>query len=118
MQDLIELEEQGWQALSTEGDAAWRFYEVVLTEDANMLLPGGLRLEGKAQILESLAAQPWQRFQIEAPHVLALGEDAAALLYKVTAQRAGSASYTALVSSTYVRHGQTWQMALHQQTPV
>jgi hypothetical protein len=50
--------------------------------------------------------------------VLALGEDAAALIYKVTAQRAGSESYTALVSSTYVRHGQTWQMALHQQTPV
>jgi hypothetical protein len=34
MQDLIELEEQGWRALSTGGDAAKEFYDSLLTDDA------------------------------------------------------------------------------------
>ncbi|MCA9873891.1 MAG: nuclear transport factor 2 family protein [Anaerolineales bacterium] len=115
---LIELEEQGWQALSSAGDAGKRFYEAILREDAVMVFPGGLRLSGKEAILASLAAQPWQSFQMEEAQTLDLTENAGVVVYQVTAQRAGSAPYEALISSTYVQHNGVWKLVLHQQTPV
>ena len=116
MRELIDLEEQGWRALSTEGDAGKKFYASVLREDAVMLFPGGMRVEGRDRILESLGAQPWQSFRIEDPKVVKLSDDAATVTYKVTAQRKGSDPYVALISSTYVRN-KVWQLVVHQQTP-
>jgi hypothetical protein len=118
MQELIELEEQGWQALSSEGDAGKEYYESVLHDDAIMLFPGGMRIEGKGQILASLAAQPWKHYEIEAPRTLSLSDDAALLVYRVTAQREGQDPYEALISSAYVLNDGQWKLAFHQQTPV
>ena len=117
MQDLIELEEQGWLALSSEGEACKKFYSSVLCDDAIMLFPGGMLIDGKEKILESCAAQPWKSFQIEEPQVISLSENAGVLVYRVTAQREGSAPYVALISSTYVLSDGTWKLVLHQQTP-
>jgi len=117
MQDLIELEEQGWQALSSEGEASKKFYSSVLCDDAIMLFPGGILMNGKEEILASLAAQPWRSFQIEELQVIFLSENAGVLIYRVTAQREGSAPYVALISSTYIRSDGTWKLILHQQTP-
>jgi hypothetical protein len=116
MHELIELEEQGWRALSTTGDAGKKFYASVLREDAVMLLPGGMRIAGRERILESLGTQPWDSFHIENPTVIPLADNAATLEYTVKAQRKGSKPYVALISSTYVRHG-AWQLVVHQQTP-
>lgn len=116
MRELMDLEEQGWRALATEGDAGKKFYASVLREDAVMLFPGGMRIEGRDRILESLGAPPWQSFRIENPKVVSLCEGAATLTYKVTAQRQDSEPYVALISSTYVR-GKAWQLVVHQQTP-
>lgn len=118
MQDLIELEEQGWQALSMEGDAGKKFYRSVLREDAIMLFPGDLIIDGKQNILESFSAQPWKSYQIEKMQVISLSENAAVLVYKVTAQREGRDPYVALISSTYARSDKMWQLVIHQQTPV
>ena len=118
MQELIELEEQGWQALASEGDAAQTFYDAVLHDDAVMLFPGGMRLEGKQRILESLAAQPWKTYQIESPQTLSLSDKAALLAYKVSAQREGDEPYEALISSTYTKVDGQWKLIFHQQTPV
>ena len=117
MRELIELEEQGWRALSSAGDAGRKFYAAVLREDAVMLFPGGMRIEGRERILESLGAQPWESFRLEDPKVLQLSAEAATVIYKVTARRKDSEPYTALISSTYVR-GTTWQLVVHQQTPI
>lgn len=117
MRELIEMEEKGWRALSQEGDAGKNFYASVLREDAVMLFPGGMRIEGRESILESLGAQPWQSFRIDDAKAIALCEGAATLTYKVTAQREGSEPYTALISSTYVR-SKSWQLVIHQQTPI
>lgn len=117
MHELIELEEQGWRALSAPGDAAINFYASVLRDDAVMLFPGGLRIEGRDSILQSLAAQPWRSFQIENSRLIALGEDSAVVIYKVTAQRDGSDPYAALISSTYV-YDTAWRLVVHQQTPL
>jgi hypothetical protein len=117
MQDLIELEEQGWQALSSELEASKKFYSSVLRDDAIMLFPCGMLIHGKEKILESLATQPWKSFQIEEMQAISLSDNAGVLLYKVTAQREGSNPYVALISSTYVLSDGTWKLVLHQQTP-
>ncbi|MGH8771981.1 MAG: nuclear transport factor 2 family protein [Burkholderiales bacterium] len=116
MQELIELEKQGWCALSMEGDDGRKFYASVLRDDAVMLFPGGMRIEGRDRILQSLGSQPWESFRIEDAHVIALTSNAATLVYKATAKRKGGAQYVALISSTYVRD-RTWQLVVHQQTP-
>ncbi len=116
MHELIELETQGWQALATEGDAGKKFYASVLREDSVMLFPGGLRIVGREQALQSLGTQPWASFRIENAVVVPLTANAATVVYTVTAVRTGSEPYVALVSSTYVQEGR-WQLAVHQQTP-
>ena len=118
MKDLMRLEQQGWRALSSPGDAARAFYGSRLADDAVMLFPGGMRIEGKRNILESFASQPWQSFRIEDQAVLTPSESTAIVIYKVTAQRQGSAPYSALVSSTYAFRDGSWLLILHQQTPV
>lgn len=118
MKELIELEEQGWQALSSAGDASKRFYRAVLRDDAIMLFPGGLIIDGKQKILDSLAAQPWKSYQIKALQVHSLSENASVVVYQVTAQREGSDPYAALISSTYTLSSGKWKLAVHQQTPI
>lgn len=118
MQELIELEKQGWRALSSEGEAGKDVYSSVLAEDAVMLFPGGILIDGKENILESIGSQPWESFEIEDPRVIRLSEDAGVLAYKVSAQREGSDLYVALVSSIYVLDQGTWRLVFHQQTPV
>lgn len=118
MQELIELEKQGWRALPSEGEAGKDFYSSVLAEDAVMLFPGGILIDGKENILESIGSQPWESFEIEDPRVIRLSEDAGVLAYKVSAQREGSDLYVALVSSIYVLDQGTWRLVFHQQTPV
>jgi ketosteroid isomerase-like protein len=117
MKELVELERQGWEALSTEGDAGKTFYASVLREDAVMVFPGGMRLEGRDRILQSIGSQPWQTFQIEEPRSVPLSANAVTLIYRARAQREGSEPYAALISSTYVREG-GWKLAVHQHTPL
>jgi hypothetical protein len=116
MDELLELERKGWEALSSEGDAGKRFYASVLRDDAVMLFPGGMRIVGREPILQSLGSQPWQSFRIEDAQTVVLGTDVATLVYRVAAQRKGDRPYVALISSTYVRDGE-WKMVVHQQTP-
>ena len=117
MNELIELERQGWKALSTEGDAGREFYSSVLREDAVMLLPGGIFINGRENILQSFGSQPWDTFEIENPKVVSLTSNARTLAYRVTAHREGNQPYVAQVSSTYVRD-HSWKLVVHQQTPV
>lgn len=118
MQDLIQLEQEGWRALSSPGNAARDFYDSRLAEDAVMLFPGGMRIEGKGNILESFASQPWQSFHMEDQSVVIPSEDMGIVIYKVTAQRQDSVPYSALASSTYALRDGRWLLVLHQQTPV
>ncbi|ARV62450.1 hypothetical protein BZZ01_30885 [Nostocales cyanobacterium HT-58-2] len=118
MQELVKLEEQGWQALSSKGDAAKKFYGSLLTEDAIMIFPSGMLVEGREKILESIGAQPWKSFQMKEPHWILLSEKAAVIVYRVTAQREGSNIYVALISSTYALREGKWKLVVHQQTPI
>lgn len=114
--ELLDLERRGWEALSTEGAAAG-FYAQVLSDEVLMLLPGGMVITDRQQIVESMGGTPWSSYELSEPRVLSLGDDVAVVSYRATATRDGS-TYEALFASTYVREGGDWRLAVHQQTPV
>lgn len=116
-ESLIDLEHEAWVALSTSGDAAAAFYERVLAEDVLMLLPGGLVIDDRARVIESMRGAPWTSFELSDERVLALTDSSALVAYRATARR-GDDHYTALFNSTYVRQGDSWRLAVHQQTPI
>jgi hypothetical protein len=115
-EELIDLERQGWDALSTSPQAAAGFYERVLAEEILMLLPDGMVIEDRAIAIESMSQTPWTAFEMSEERTMSLTRDCVAVVYRATAVRHG-VRYTALISSTYVRHLDSWRMALHQQTP-
>jgi Domain of unknown function (DUF4440) len=67
--------------------------------------------------MDAMAGQPWASHTLEDPHVLPVTDDVAVVTYGVVAQREGAPTYSALISSTYVRRDDAWRLALHQQTP-
>ena len=118
MEDLLVLEERGWEALSAGGEAAGAFYRDVLADGAIMLFPGGLVVQGRDNILPTMGGPPWTSYRMTDQQVHALGPDAGVVTYRVVASREGQATYEALISTVYVRVADAWRLKLHQQTPV
>ncbi|WP_433263420.1 nuclear transport factor 2 family protein [Actinosynnema sp. CS-041913] len=116
-EELSTLEEQGWRALSTGGDAATAFYGEVLDDTAVMLLPGGMALTERDTIIRSMAGRPWSAFELDDVRVLRPADDLGVVAYGVTAHREGEPAYSALISSHYVRRDGGWRLFFHQQTP-
>ena len=114
--ELVELEERGWQALATEG-AAGQFYAEVLDQEVLMLLPGGLTIADRDAALGAMSGPPWSEYLIEKPIARLLTRDAGFVAYGVRARRGDAPPYSALVSSAYVRRDGSWRLAFHQQTP-
>src|SRR4051794_25668970 len=100
--ELITLEEQGWNALSCDGEAAWAWYERSLDRSVVMLLPGGTVLDDRAAILGSMSGQPWSSYDLENMRVFQPTQDTGMVTYGVLAERDGH-RYSALVSSLYAR---------------
>lgn len=82
-----------------------------------MLFPGGMVIDDRAQVVDSMRGDPWDSFEMREERVVPLGEDSAIVAYHVQAQR-GEMHYEALLNSTYVREDGDWHRVLHQQTPV
>lgn len=119
-QHPLTLETQGWDALSTSGEAAVAFYDRVLADDVVMLLPGGLRLSDRAEILRSLGGEPWASYALDGMAALDVGGSSVLVHYGVRAVRPGGREYSALMSSLYTRAPAAslgWSMVAHQQTP-
>jgi hypothetical protein len=111
---LIALEETFWRSSGNpEG------YAVNLAADAVHVFPGWGVTDDIERVLSAVEnAAPWEKFTIDDPHMVQLGDDGAALVYKARAVRAGQAPYVAAMTSVYRRHGKRWQLVLHQQTPL
>jgi hypothetical protein len=114
--DVLELERRGWKALSTPG-AAGGFYGRVLADDVRFLLPGGVLVDDRQAIVESMAGPPWSSYELSSERVHHLGDGSRAVTYRGAAIRDG-VGYEALFSSTYVATPDGWRLVLHQQTPV
>ena len=115
--DCLELERQGWHALSTSGPIAAAFYEHVLDSHVVMLLPGGMVLDDRWSIIEAMSGPPWASYALEDLRSLEPLPDVCVVHYGVVANREGSPEYSTLVSSLYVRREDGWRLAFHQQTP-
>lgn len=115
--DLLEVEREGWRALATGGAAAAIHYETVLASEVLMLLPGGLFIDDRQQVIDSMQGAAWDDFQLSDERVLELDERTSVVAYRAKARR-GDQDYEALISSTYVCKNDGWRLALHQQTPV
>jgi hypothetical protein len=115
LDELLAAERAGWDALCTDGGAA--FYRENLAPGAVMVFGPGVMTRDEA--IEAIAAAPpWARYAIQDPQVVELTATSAALVYRAEAQRPAEPPYSAMVSSTFVREAGRWLLALHQQTPV
>jgi hypothetical protein len=111
--ELIQIERRGWEALCTND--AESYYRQHMTEHALMAFPFGVM--SKAEALTAMAqAAPWSRYEMADPQVIPLGPDAGVVVYSVTAQREGQDRFSAVLSSTFVRHEGEWKLAFHQQS--
>jgi len=115
--ELLDLERAAWDALSTDGETASAFYDDVLAEDVLMLLPGGMVIDDRSTVVDSMSGAAWQSYELSDERVVPLGDDSAIVGYRATATR-DDEPYTALFNSTYVRQDGDWKLVLHQQTPV
>ncbi len=115
--ELLHLERAAWVALSSSGEAAMAHYEKALARRVLMLLPGGMVIDERDEVIASLGGAPWQSFELFDERVVELGDSAAVVAYRATARRA-DADYDALFNSTYVREDGEWRLAVHQQTPI
>jgi hypothetical protein len=115
--ELIDLEEQGWRALSTTPEEATGFYGRVLDDTVVMLLPGGMVLDDRDEIVAAMSGQPWSSYELADLRVVQPTGDTGVVTYGVVAERDGAPPYSALMSSLYVRRADGWRLAFHQQTP-
>jgi hypothetical protein len=109
--NLWRIEEQFWSA-------GVDFYEQHLSAQALMVFPAPAGVLDRAATLDSVQAGcRWEHANFEKRELLRPADHVAVLVYSVIASRHEGAAYRAVCSSTYVRQGQTWLLALHHQTP-
>jgi hypothetical protein len=114
--ELLDLERSAWQALSSSGDDAAAFYDQALAGEVLMLLPMGMVIDDRQQVVDSMHGEPWSSYELDDERVLPLGDDGAVVAYTARARR-GDNDYRALINSTYVRDDGGWRLVVHQQTP-
>jgi hypothetical protein len=61
---------------------------------------------------------PWLAYRFSGIRLVALCPDAAVITYRSRSEREGTEPLSMLVSSAYVRRGDRWLLAFHQQTIV
>ena len=116
LQQLLELEEAGWQSLC-DGSGS-DFYADLMTEGALMILADGVTM-ARGEVAEALRyAPPWASFILEDPQLVSVADDVGILVYVGTGFRDEGASFKAVMSSIYIRKASGWRLALYQQTPV
>ena len=115
--ELVDLERQGWDSLC-DGSGA-DFYGRVMTSAGVMVMANGAVLDRDA-VVDALRQSPrWASYEIEDARVVPVTDDVATLVYRGTGHRDGAGDpFVGLMTSTYVRDGDTWRLALYQQTPV
>ncbi len=70
--------------------AATEFDGRILDHDVIMLLPGGMVLDERAAIVESMSGQPWSSYELEDLRALQPTPDMAVVTYGVVAQWEGA----------------------------
>jgi len=112
---LWDLERAGWASLC-DGTGA-DFFAGIMTPDALMVLANGEVMTRDDVVAALGQAPPWASYEIADPRVVPVGADAAALVYVGTGHRDGDdPPFVGAMTSVYARDGETWKLALYQQT--
>jgi hypothetical protein len=114
--DLLALERRGWNSLCDGRGGA--VYGDLMTAEARMVLVDGSVLDRDAVVASLDGAPTWSHYEIAEPHVIPLGPDSAALVYRATARRDDAPPFTALMTSVYRLVDGMPQLALYTQTAV
>ncbi len=113
MDELLELETAGWDSLC-EG-TGHEFYGDNMTQRGLMILANGMIMD-RPTVAKALAeAPPWDEYSIDDPELITLGDATHALVYTGTARRDGEDDFVGTMTSVYVQHHRTWELALYQQ---
>ena len=107
---IVNLEHDFWSAAGQPD-----FYREHFAEDGVCVFTFGV-LDKAATVSSMQRAEPWSTFELLDLTVVPLNEDAIALVYAASAERAGEL-YRASVSSVYTRRDGRWQLTVHHQTP-
>lgn len=112
---LIETETAGWQALVDGTGRQW--FRDRVDDQVVVLGPRFGVVSGPAAV-DQLAGESWSWFRIRAPQVVAITDDVATITYRVLARRDFDTEHQAVVSSTYRREGEGWQLVVRHETPM
>lgn len=108
---LWHIEEQFWLAGAD-------FYDQHLCANALMVLPPPTGVLDRPATLDAIQqGHRWERATFEKRRFARPASDVAVLAYSAIALRDSGPAYRAICSSTYVKVGEAWLLALHQQTP-
>ena len=114
---LIELEHQGWDSLcrSVGGD----FYGRLMTPEAVMILVNGMILDRESIASTLSGSPPWTSYQLSQEQLVPVNADAAALVYRASAERRGDEQpFVALMTSLYRLVDGEPRLVLYQQTAI
>ncbi|MEZ5219270.1 MAG: nuclear transport factor 2 family protein [Ilumatobacteraceae bacterium] len=115
LDELLELERAGWTSLC-DGTGSG-FYGALMTDEARMVLANGAIMNRDAVVAALDDAPPWASYEIDDPALVPVSSDVVALVYTGTGHRREGEDFTGIMTSTYLREGSEWRLALYQQTP-
>jgi hypothetical protein len=113
LDSLMALERNGWVALCDQ--TAGSFDEDLMTEDGLMMLVNGITMDRDAVVI-SPTTLPLGQLRALRASAVAVGLEAAALVYRAKAQRGKEPAFEGLMSSTYILVNAEPGLALYQQT--
>lgn len=114
-EELIDLEQQGWQALMATPAAARKFYDGVFDERIVVLLSDLPPIRTRDGALDALCVAAWEEFRLFGLRVVRLNEGTGVVRYSIAATRS-ALPYSAQVSSVYARRPGGWKLTFHQRT--
>ena len=111
MDDIWTTERRLWL------DGADAYAELMAPHCVMAFGPMGVLQDGA--IIDSLRKAPrWSDVTMQDRVLAQPNESVAVLAYAAEGRRDGAEPYRALCTSTYIRMGDTWRIAQHQQTPL
>lgn len=114
LETLLNLEHRGWVSLCEQKGAD--FYGDLMTEDGVQILVNGYVMTRDEVVAVLNQAPAWDSYELSDSRVIPLGDDAAALVYRATAQRGADVPFEAIMTSVYRVVDGDVKLALYQQT--
>ncbi|MGP4024136.1 nuclear transport factor 2 family protein [Actinomadura sp. 3N407] len=114
--ELHELEEKGWAAISVGNGA---FYRGLVTGRTICVEPDGLQTGHELADDIDANKSPFDDYTLEDVKVLSLGGESALITYRATVRLSeADFSFQLYMTSVYERGEGDWKLVFHQQTPV